>query len=107
MAKYLCAVSNELGIIQHGSTMIYEDNTAAITMTNANKPNGCTSHINISYFALQEWLQEGKVNLAHIRGVANPANALNKALGWTLHHHHVMQWMGHVGTVYTHTSGKI
>eukprot|EP00957_Ditylum_brightwellii_P041741 3160971-Ditylum_brightwellii.AAC.1 len=87
--------------------MIYKDNTAAIMMANANKPNGGTHNINISYSVLQEWVQEGKVKLAHIRGVANPAGALTKALGWTLHCHHVTQMMEHVGTVYICTSGKI
>eukprot|EP00957_Ditylum_brightwellii_P065882 4996655-Ditylum_brightwellii.AAC.1 len=76
-------------------------------MANTNKSNGHTCHINISYFALQKWVQEGKVKLAHIRGVANPADALTKALGWTLHCLHVIQMMRHLGNVYTRTSGKI
>eukprot|EP00957_Ditylum_brightwellii_P112868 8605795-Ditylum_brightwellii.AAC.1 len=58
-------------------------------MVNANKPNGHTCHINISYFALQAWVKKGKGKLAHIRGVANPVDALTKALGWTLHCRHV------------------
>eukprot|EP00957_Ditylum_brightwellii_P178406 13589460-Ditylum_brightwellii.AAC.1 len=65
--------------------MIYKDNAAAIVMANTNKPNGCTRHIDIIYFALQEWVQCGEVELTHIRGVANPTDALTKALGWTLH----------------------
>eukprot|EP00957_Ditylum_brightwellii_P135945 10368286-Ditylum_brightwellii.AAC.1 len=77
--------------------MIYKDNAAAIMMLNSNKLNGYTCHIDISYFVLQEWVQEGKVKLAHIRGVANPDNALTKALGLTLHCHHVTQMMAHVG----------
>eukprot|EP00957_Ditylum_brightwellii_P097958 7461182-Ditylum_brightwellii.AAC.1 len=89
MAMYLCTVLNKLRIIQHSPTMIYKDNAAAIMMANANKPNRHTRSINISYFVLQEWVQEGKAKLAHIRGVANPANALTKALGWTLHCRHV------------------
>eukprot|EP00957_Ditylum_brightwellii_P087575 6667110-Ditylum_brightwellii.AAC.1 len=87
--------------------MVYKDNAAAIMMANANKPNGCTCHIDMSYFALQEWVQEEQVKLVHIRGVVNPANALTKALGCALHHQHVTQMMGHVGNVYTRTSGKI
>eukprot|EP00957_Ditylum_brightwellii_P201978 15328028-Ditylum_brightwellii.AAC.2 len=92
MAKYLCTILNKLGITQHGPAMIYKDNVVAIMMV---------FHIDISYFALQEWVQEGNVKLAHIRGVANPAYALAKALGWTLHHCHVTQMMGHKGNVYT------
>eukprot|EP00957_Ditylum_brightwellii_P156485 11909711-Ditylum_brightwellii.AAC.1 len=66
MAKYLCTVLNELGIDQQEPTMIDEDNTAAIMMANANKPNGYTCYIDIRYFALQEWAQYREVKLAHI-----------------------------------------
>eukprot|EP00957_Ditylum_brightwellii_P045724 3469042-Ditylum_brightwellii.AAC.1 len=65
--------------------MIYEDNAAAIMMANNNRSNGQTWHIDISYFALQEWVTHGDVKLAHIRRIANPADALTKALGWTQH----------------------
>eukprot|EP00957_Ditylum_brightwellii_P207227 15352063-Ditylum_brightwellii.AAC.1 len=107
MAKYLCTVLNELGIVQQGPTMIYKDNTAAILVANANKPNSRTRHIDISYFALQEWVQCGEVKLAHIQGVVNPADALTKALGWTLCRRHATQMMGRVVTVYTSMSGRI
>eukprot|EP00957_Ditylum_brightwellii_P027025 2043832-Ditylum_brightwellii.AAC.1 len=107
MAKYLCTILNELGITQQGPTMIYRVSTAAIMMVNANKPNGCTHYINKSYFVLQEWVQDRKVELAHIRGVANPADALTKALSQTLHSCHVTQKMGHNENVYAHTSSRI
>eukprot|EP00957_Ditylum_brightwellii_P180894 13781018-Ditylum_brightwellii.AAC.1 len=67
-------------------------------MANNNKPNGCTRHINIKYFALQEWVAYGEVKLAHIRGVVNPADALTKALGWMLYRRHATRIMGHLGT---------
>eukprot|EP00957_Ditylum_brightwellii_P053077 4024927-Ditylum_brightwellii.AAC.1 len=76
-------------------------------MANTNKPNGHTCHIDISYFVLQEWVQEKKLKLAHIRGVVNPADALTNVLGWTLHCCHVMRMMGHMGNVHTRMSGKI
>eukprot|EP00957_Ditylum_brightwellii_P038105 2881511-Ditylum_brightwellii.AAC.1 len=107
MAKYLCAILEELSIEQKGPTPIYDDNIAAIMMTNASKPNGRTRHINISYFAIQEWVSKGDIKLAHIRGVINPSDALTKALGWTLHHHHVLRMMGHMGSRHTSTSGRI
>eukprot|EP00957_Ditylum_brightwellii_P048833 3704825-Ditylum_brightwellii.AAC.2 len=69
---------------QDGPTMIHEDNSAAIRMANASKPNGRTRHINITYFAIQEWVENGNIKLAHIQGVANTSDALTKALGWTL-----------------------
>eukprot|EP00957_Ditylum_brightwellii_P197244 15027429-Ditylum_brightwellii.AAC.1 len=90
MANYLQTVLNELDIQQCGPTMIYEDNTAAIMMDNNSKPNGWAQHIDISYFALQEWVTYSDVKLAHIHGMANQADGLTKAPGWMMHHHHTM-----------------
>eukprot|EP00957_Ditylum_brightwellii_P110744 8445937-Ditylum_brightwellii.AAC.1 len=105
MEKYLQTVLDELGIQQCGPTMIYEDNAAVIMMANNSRPNGQTRHIDISYFTLQEWVTHSVVKLAHIRRIANPADALTNALGWTLQQHHVT--MGHFGTNYTNTVGHI
>eukprot|EP00957_Ditylum_brightwellii_P043309 3282063-Ditylum_brightwellii.AAC.1 len=107
MAKYLQVILEELSIEQKGPTVIYEDNTTTIMMTNASKPNGRTRNIDISYFAIQEWVSKGNIKLAHIRGVINPSDALTKTLGWTLHCHHVSRMMGHMGSRYTNTSVRI
>eukprot|EP00957_Ditylum_brightwellii_P171097 13024610-Ditylum_brightwellii.AAC.1 len=72
-------------------------------MANNNKPNGHTSHIDINYFALQEWVTYTEAKLAHTQGITNPTYALAKALGWTLHHCHAMYIMDHLGTKYTNT----
>eukprot|EP00957_Ditylum_brightwellii_P091015 6929490-Ditylum_brightwellii.AAC.1 len=85
MAKYIRAILKELKINQHGPSIIYEDNTAAIMMANASKPNGRARHIDISYFAIQEWVEKCNIKLAHIHGVANPSDTLTKALEWTCH----------------------
>eukprot|EP00957_Ditylum_brightwellii_P208260 15356507-Ditylum_brightwellii.AAC.1 len=103
MAKHLQNVLSKLGIQQCGSTIIYEDNAVAIMMANNSRPIRQTQHIDISYFALQEWVTYGNIKLAHICRIANPADALTKALGWTLHHHHATRIMGHLGTKYTNT----
>eukprot|EP00957_Ditylum_brightwellii_P108280 8260473-Ditylum_brightwellii.AAC.1 len=76
-------------------------------MANNSRPNGQIRHIDISFFALQEWVTHGDVKLANVHGIANPADALTKALGWTLHRHHVTRIMGHLGTKYTNTVGYI
>ena len=107
MAKHLRYILDEVGIIQHGPTAIYEDNAAAILMANAGKPTERSRHIDIQYFALQEWVSKGFVKLFHIPGVANPADSMTKALGWVLHTRHVTRMMGHCGSSYTTTSGHI
>eukprot|EP00957_Ditylum_brightwellii_P044720 3390899-Ditylum_brightwellii.AAC.1 len=76
-------------------------------MANNSKPNGRTQHIGISYFALQEWVTYNNVKLAHIHGIANPADALTKSLGWMLNCCHVIHIMGHLGKKYTSTVGHI
>eukprot|EP00957_Ditylum_brightwellii_P212380 15367207-Ditylum_brightwellii.AAC.4 len=106
MAKCICAILKELKMGQDRPTMIYEDNATAIMMANTIKPNGRTRHIDISYFAIQEWVENDNIELAHIQGVANPSNVLTKALGWTLHQCHVTRMMGHTGCKHTCTSGK-
>eukprot|EP00957_Ditylum_brightwellii_P068523 5201897-Ditylum_brightwellii.AAC.1 len=97
MTKYLQTILNKLSVQQCGPTMIYEDNAAAIMVANNSRPNGWTQHIDISYFALQEWDTYSYVKLAHICRIANRVDALTKALGWTLHCCHVTRIMGHLG----------
>eukprot|EP00957_Ditylum_brightwellii_P050707 3844878-Ditylum_brightwellii.AAC.1 len=87
--------------------MIYEDNTAAIMMSNNNRPKGRTQCIDINYFVLQEWVNCGDVKMVHICRIANLADALTKALGWMLHCCHITCIMGHLGTKYTNTVGQI
>ena len=98
MAKHLRYILDELGVEQHGPTMIYEDNVAAILTVNAGKPTERSSHIDIQYFALQEWVERKIVKLSHIPGVANPADSFTKALGWVLHYRHITRLMGHCGS---------
>eukprot|EP00957_Ditylum_brightwellii_P019400 1463436-Ditylum_brightwellii.AAC.1 len=66
IAKYLRIILKELCIKQKGPIIIYEDNATAIMITNASKLNGRTGHIDISCFAIQEWVEKGNIKLAHI-----------------------------------------
>ena len=101
------SILDELGIKQDGPTMMYGDNQAAIMMANAKKPTERSRHIDIQYFALQEWKQRGIVLLDHIAGTVNPSDALTKALGWVLHRRHCTRLMGMAGSPYTSTYGKL
>ena len=107
MCKFIRHILDEVGYPQHEPTAIYEDNAAAILMANAGKPTKRSRHIDIQYFALQEWVDRKLVKLFHIPGVFNPADSLTKALGWVLHTRHVTPLMGHCGYGYTSTSGQI
>jgi hypothetical protein len=101
IAKYLRSILTELGYTQPGPTVLYEDNQAAILMINASRPTPRSRHIDIQHFAIQEWKANGDIILCHIPGIINPADALTKALGPTLHFRHVRRLMGHYGAPWT------
>ena len=95
MARYLRSVLKDLGFAQEQPTVLYEDNEAAIAMINQRKPTTRSRHIDVQFFAIQEWRKQGDILMKHISGVLNMADELTKALGWILHHHHARQAMGH------------
>ena len=94
-AKYLRSVLIELGFPQNEPTPIYEDNASAIEIINAQKPTERSRHIEIRFFAIQDWKMKGEIKMLHIPGVINPADDLTKPLGWILHARHARYIMGH------------
>ena len=93
--KYIQSVLDELGIPESGPTPIYEDNKPAIKIINANKPTGRSRHIDIRFFAIQDWKDDGHITMKHIPGIINPADDLTKPLGYVLHARHARYMMGH------------
>ena len=93
--RYLRAVMKDLGFPMESPTPIYEDNMAAIKIVNARRPTERSRHIDIQYFALQDWKEAGDVVMHFIPGVINPADDLTKPLGWVLHSRHARRFMGH------------
>jgi hypothetical protein len=97
LAKYLRSILLELGFPQVGPTVLYGDNLSSIAMVNSNRPTDRSRHIDIQYFAIQQWRENLEIILRHIPGVINPSDAGTKALGWILHSRHVRRSMGHFG----------
>ena len=93
--KYMRSILEELGHPMEGPTPIYEDNQSAIEIINANKPTGRSRHIDIRFFAIQGWKEDGHITMKHIPGVINPADDLTKPLGYVLHSRHARYMMGH------------
>jgi len=81
--------------LQEQLTVLYEDNKAAITMINQCKPTTCSHHIDVQFFAIQDWHKQGDILMKHISGILNLADDSTKALGWILHHRHAWHAMGH------------
>ena len=96
-ARYFRSVLDELGFPCERPTILHIDNQAAIAMINENRPTTRSRHIDIQWFAIQEWRAAGSVVTKYIPGVLNPADAGTKALGSTLHGRHARRAMGHFG----------
>jgi hypothetical protein len=96
-AKYLRSILCELGFAPTGPTVLFEDNASAIRMINNNRPTERSRHIDIAWFAIQDWRASGDVVLRHIKGTLNPSDDLTKALGWILHARHARRLLGHYG----------
>jgi hypothetical protein len=94
-ARFIRAVLNELGFKQDGPTPIYEDNKPTIDIVNSKKPTQRSRHIDIRFFAIQDWMDNKDISMHHISGVINPADDLTKPLGWVLHARHARFMMGH------------
>jgi hypothetical protein len=100
-AKYFRTILHELGYTQTGPTVLYEDNESTIKIVNNERPTTRTRHMDISWFAIQEWHRNGDISLVHIPGVINPSDAQTKPLAFVLHHRHCRRAMGHFGNPVT------
>jgi hypothetical protein len=97
LAKYFRSVLTELGFAPTGPTILYEDNEATMAMINENRPTARARHVDIQFFAIQEWRHQGHVVVKRIPTTINIADGGTKALGWTLHSRHARRAMGHYG----------
>jgi hypothetical protein len=93
--RFVRSVLKELGFPQKEPTPIYEDNKPTIDIVNSGKPTQRSRHIDIRFFAIQDWRRNGDITMNHIPGVINPADDLTKPLGWVLHARHARYMMGH------------
>ena len=90
-------VLKQLGYEQTSPTSNYFDNQPAMLMINNNTTltENCR-HVDIRYWALQDWVREDKVMImVHCAGVLNVSDDLTKPLGYVLHARHCRRLMGH------------
>ena len=95
VARYLRTILQELGFPPDGPTKLHEDNASTIKIANARQPTERSRHIDIQFFAIQDWKDNGDIVMEHIPGVINPSDDLTKPLGWVLHARHCRRMMGH------------
>jgi hypothetical protein len=66
-------------------------------MNDNTSPTDRTRHIDLRFFATQDWREAGDIVMSHIAGIFNPSDDLTKPLGWVLHSRHCRRIMGHYG----------
>ena len=91
-------ILKQLGFAQTDPTPIYIDNLSALKRINDNTlPIEGTRHMDLRFFGLQDWREEGDISLIHIKGSMNLADDETNSLRWVLHPRHCHQPMGHFG----------
>ena len=96
IARYLRQVLKQLGFEQTDPTIIHIDNQSALTIINDNvSPTDRTRHMDLRFFAIQDWREDGDIIMQYIPGCLNYSDAATKALGWVLHSRHCRRFMGH------------
>jgi hypothetical protein len=95
-ARFLRSILQDLGFRQSTPTALHIDNQSAIKMINARRPTERARHIDIQWFAIQDWKERGDIITSHLPGVLNPSDDLSKPLGWILHSRHCRRFMGHL-----------
>lgn len=104
MILFFRSILEELGIEQQEATVLYEDNTGALMMANAQQPTKRTRHIEIKHFALLDWVEQDLVTLHSISTHDNAADAMTKPLSKQLFYRHMDTYMGYRKPEYVQTS---
>jgi hypothetical protein len=103
--KYFRKLFVDLGFPITKPTLVAEDNAGTILIANHCRPSGRTRHLDLQYFATQEWVQRGLMFFYKIDGTANPSDAMSKVLYRILHRRHFDRIMGYNGSSHaTHTA---
>jgi hypothetical protein len=98
---YVRSILWDLDIPQFAATMMYEDNDGATAMANAGKPTSRSRHIDIKYYAIQEWVERDLIVLSRIDTSLNMSDHFTKALPRILFYRHRDFYMGHVPPTYS------
>ena len=93
--KCMRSVLQELGPPMKDPTPTHKDDQSAIKTINANRPTGQSGHIDVRFFAIQGWKDDGHITMKHMPGVIIPADDSTKPLGCVLHARHARHMMSH------------
>jgi hypothetical protein len=79
-AVWLRRLLAELGQPQEGPTRIFVDNQSAINLAKNSVLHGRTKHIQIRHHFIRQLIEDGEVEVHHVKTSAQPADFLTKAL---------------------------
>lgn len=85
----------DMGFPQKGPTVIYEDNTGAIAMSENPVSHNRTKHIDIKYHFVRERVELGEIKLVHVATENQLADLLTKPLAKVKHESLRERVMGH------------
>ena len=106
MILFFRSLLDQLGQPQDEATILYEDNTGALLMANAQQPTRRTRHIEIKHFALLDWVEQDLLKLQSISTNDNAADAMTKMLSKQLFYRHLDTYMGHRIPEYVRSRNK-
>ena len=93
--KHVRSMFDKLGPPMEAPAPTHEDNKSAIKIINADKPTGRSRHMDIWFFAIQGWKEDGHITVKHTPGAIDPADDLTKPLRCVPHSRHARCMMGH------------
>ena len=94
MILFFRSILQDLDLEQTNATVLYEDNSGALLMANAQQPTRRTRHMDIKKFALLEWVEQDLMILHDIKTAENAADGLTKPLMKQLFYRHADTMMG-------------
>jgi hypothetical protein len=78
--KYFRKLFTDLRFDLTGPTRTGEENQVPFMIARNRRPSGRKLHMDLQYFATQEWVQQGTMPFFKIYGTANPSDAMSKVL---------------------------
>ena len=70
----------QLGYEQKDPTPIHIDNMSTLQIINNNtSPTERAQHLDIRYYAIQDWRKAGDIIMEHIPGILNPSDDMTKS----------------------------
>ena len=78
---WLKRLLEEIGCVRDTPVPFYEDNRAVIDINECRMSSKRTRHVEVKFFCLREYVEQGHFEMHYVNTKKNPADALTKPLG--------------------------